>query len=409
MLTFMRSLWYNKRGNALLIAAGALPLLIGSAGIAVDTVQWAVWKRQLQRAADSAAIAGAYAKKGGQNVSAAVTLDLGKNNYVGFATTSTVNNPPTTGSYTADANAVNVALVITKQLSFSSVFTSTPTTIKAAATATNIIGDYCVVSLEPGTATGLSAGGSTTLNLGCGMHTNSSGPSAAVEFGAATVVASPIAAVGGITGSWTGTLIPNDSAMADPFAGVSPPTLPSPCNTALTLNNGSANYTGGGCYTSMNIKGTATFGPGVYYINGGDITMNGNGAIIATQGTTFVLTNSSAAANATIGGVKMNGNGDFSVVAPDTGWSKGIAIYQDRRATAGNSVTWNGTAASKIQGALYFPKANVTFTGNQNMDVKCMQLVGQDITFTGNSNVTNVCPLNSASGSFKSSRMRLVE
>ena len=55
MRNFMTKIWHDKRGNALIIAAAALPLLIGSAGLATDTIQWALWKRQLQRAADSAA------------------------------------------------------------------------------------------------------------------------------------------------------------------------------------------------------------------------------------------------------------------------------------------------------------------------------------------------------------------
>ena len=60
MRELLRKLWNNDRGNALVLAAAGLPLLIGSAGLATDTIQWALWKRQLQRAADSAAIAGVY-------------------------------------------------------------------------------------------------------------------------------------------------------------------------------------------------------------------------------------------------------------------------------------------------------------------------------------------------------------
>ena len=53
MIGFFKKLWRDKRGNALVIAAAALPLVLGSAGLASDTIQWALWKRQLQRAADS--------------------------------------------------------------------------------------------------------------------------------------------------------------------------------------------------------------------------------------------------------------------------------------------------------------------------------------------------------------------
>src|SRR6187399_827058 len=85
MRELLRKLWNNDRGNALVLAAAGLPLLIGSAGLATDTIQWALWKRQLQRAADSAAIAGVYdrvAHAGSHdNTSTAVDHDLDLNQH----------------------------------------------------------------------------------------------------------------------------------------------------------------------------------------------------------------------------------------------------------------------------------------------------------------------------------------
>ena len=58
MLKAFRKLWNNDRGNVIMIAGAALPLVVGAAGLAADTIQWTLWKRQLQRSAYSAAIAG---------------------------------------------------------------------------------------------------------------------------------------------------------------------------------------------------------------------------------------------------------------------------------------------------------------------------------------------------------------
>src|SRR5687768_5615897 len=106
MIAFLRSLWRDRRGNALVIAAAALPLVLGSAGLASDTIEWALWKRQLQRAADSAAMAGVYsivqlegANSGVQN---AVTRDLEVNSHVGITTTKDVTSSPSVGAYTSD-------------------------------------------------------------------------------------------------------------------------------------------------------------------------------------------------------------------------------------------------------------------------------------------------------------------
>src|SRR5947209_15661824 len=60
MIGFFRRLLKDRRGNVLAIACAALPVIIGCAGLATDTIEWTLWKRQLQRAADSAAFAGAY-------------------------------------------------------------------------------------------------------------------------------------------------------------------------------------------------------------------------------------------------------------------------------------------------------------------------------------------------------------
>ncbi|QNP42759.1 Tad domain-containing protein [Sphingomonas daechungensis] len=58
MISSIKRLWRDRRGNTLAIAGAALPLVLGSAGLASDTIQWTLWKRQIQRAADSAAYAG---------------------------------------------------------------------------------------------------------------------------------------------------------------------------------------------------------------------------------------------------------------------------------------------------------------------------------------------------------------
>src|SRR4051812_8601718 len=85
MISFKRKLWKSKRGNVLAIAAACFPLFIGAAGLASDTIQWTLWKRQLQRAADSAAISGVYTglkTNTDAAVSAAVTHDLDERLYL---------------------------------------------------------------------------------------------------------------------------------------------------------------------------------------------------------------------------------------------------------------------------------------------------------------------------------------
>jgi hypothetical protein len=422
MVSFIRRLWKDRGGNALVVAGASLPLIIGSAGLATDTIQWALWKRQLQRVADSAAEAGAYAKVAGMTpdncstvasatFAAPIAYDVRRNNHLPQTPVCSATNPPSIGSYTSDSNAVRVTVSMQRQLSFSGLFLSAAPTITANATATIVpAGKYCVVSLETQSVTGIDATGSTNVNLGCGMITNSTSMSAAVATGNSSVAASPIAAVGGIPASthWgSGTVLqPFTIQQADPFANVTP-TAPATCNGGVTVQPSDTTTLDPGCYSSLNLKGTVTLNPGIYYLDGGDINVN-SGAVVNCNGCTIVLSNRNSTSNS-IGSVTLNGNATINMTAPDTGTYAGILFYQDRRATSDNNITINGNSSSKFQGAFYFPKADVTFNGNAGMNTNCMQIVGKDVAFTGNSAISNTCPANSASGSFAGKKVRLVE
>ena len=406
MFDFIRKIWGDKRGNALLIAAGALPMIVGAAGLASDTIQWVLWKRQLQRAADSAAIAGVYAKIAGQNVDTQVSNDVTKNNQTGITLYSgpTIGYPPDGADYT---NSVSVGLQVQRSLSFSSLFLSSVPIITANATAAGVAtGKYCVVSLENTGVTGITAGGSTTVNLGCGMITNSTSLNAAIAFGSSSVAASPVAAVGGLsTGqNWAaGTvLLPFTIAEQDPFAAVPAPTIPSPCNGSLSVSPNQTANVSPGCYTSVNVQGTMNFAPGLYIITG---TMSGNAqAKLSCTGCSFIFTNSNPAST---GGISFNGGAQFNLSAPTSGPYAGILFYQNRGAPAGTN-TLNGNSSSTFQGAAYFPNQNITFTGASGTTYNCLQLVARTVTFMGNSTVTNNCPVNSGAGAFSGRHVRLV-
>ncbi len=273
-MTFMKKLWHDKRGNALIIAAGALPLVIGSAGLASDTIQWVLWKRQLQRAADSAALAGVYDRVANDgstsNVLAAVNNDLGRHNKTNIALLSGYPQIayPTGTNWTVP---VRVTLALQNKLGFSSVFMSTPPTITTQATAATVsTGVYCVVSLIDTAETGIKATGNGDIDLGCGMITNSTSLTAAIATGSSDVNATPVAAVGDIQDSnnWGGAeLLPFTVKQKDPFAEVEPDTSSCPNNPPkLTENTPNIQP---GCYSEIDLNGPVTLPSGTYIIDGG--------------------------------------------------------------------------------------------------------------------------------------------
>lgn len=438
MIGFIKKLWRDKRGNALVIAAGALPLVLGSAGLASDTIQWALWKRQLQRAADSGAIAGVYSIVGADgartNVSTAVDRDLTYNNHLAYAYAKTV-GVPTSGSYTSDPYAVQVQLSVQQKLGFSGMFMSFTPTITATATATIApSGRYCVISLEDTAATGITMSGNATVNLGCGMITNSTSMTAAIATGSSAVTSSPIAAVGGIPASnnWgTGTVLqPFTVAQDDPFKNVPPPPFPTSNGNCPNLTDNPGDVTtaaqvssaadttglpsGHYCFRNITLKGDITFpSDSVIILDGGDFNVN-SGAHVSCTRCTFVLSSRDAATDpSSIGNVDINGGAELDLVANNTGAYSGLLFYQDRRAADDGSANTtnhiNGNSASSFQGAFYFPGQKTFINGTAGMSTACVKLVAKRVEFSGNMSISNTCPSDSGVPDFTGKKVRLVE
>ena len=419
MRNIFREIWEDKRGNSLIIAAAALPLLLGSAGLATDTIQWALWKRQLQRAADSAAIAGVYDRYHNDGSSAntedAVDHDLDLNNSLKDKVALVSGYPKV--SFPADdatlelTDQVTVELAVQRPLSFSSMFMTNAPVIKTTATAATVPGGdkYCVVSLEKGNKTGIQGSGNATVKTDCAWITNSISNNAAAGQGDAELWATAIAAAGGIAQSanWhVGRYDPYAPALDDPYAEVNPdPTdRADKCGTgtlpAIAIPNGGGKTKpttmtfNPGCYSSISVASgeTITLNPGVYYISGGNVLLHG--ALIATNGVTIVLTNRDTSPTATIGSFDMQAGATLNIEAPETGTYAGIAIYQDRRATdktvGGGNITSsspnkiNGNSSQSVVGALYFPNQQLTYNGGGTAAAQCTQFVVRRIVFTGN-------------------------
>ena len=396
MLEHLRKLIRDRRGNAIMIAGAALPIMVGFAGLATDTVQWVSWKRELQRAADSAAFAGAYAKNAGDSVDSAITTDLDHNNHNKVALLS--GYPQTSYPTSADwTDGVKVELAVKKELTFSSLFLDNPPIVKVSGTAAMVNdGEFCLVALEKGTTSGITVGGSASLNMGCGAISNSrSGTESVGTNGNAYFFgANPVAGVGGLPDTIKGAtdLQPYHIPMKDPFAGTATAKPPgTQCktmaqNTYTTGGNGnnSQKHLKAGCYTNFSFGGQDNYqlDPGTYYLDSTSFSMTGNATVTGT-GVTFVLTGS------TPGSVSMNGNALLNVSAPTAGQFAKMLFVQAANAATDNANTINGNNGSKFDGALYFPNGKVNFTGSSSASTKCALVVAKKIDFSGNTDIQN--------------------
>ncbi len=391
-------IWSDKRGNALIIGGAALPLIFGSAGLAVDTIQWTLWKRQLQRAADSAAFAGVYAKAQEATVATAVTRDLTNNNKTGL--TILTGYPeityPTHASYT---NGVRVRLAIQQNLSFSSMFMATAPTIEATATAAMIDdGEYCADARESTTTDGIKIDGNANVNLGCKAFSHSLSATDAVRASsnAYTFNTTGIGAVGGMPSAITGTAssalkpyqMPLPDAFKDKYSTDIPPSLPcggqnthvvSTLNGVTTLSPGC--YSGGNAFKFTN--GETILLPGTYYLDNADFDVSGtNTKVIGTGGVTIILTGSSP------GTIKISG-GQVNLTAPTTGDYAKMLIIQSKNATLNNNNTINGNSNSTFDGAFYMPSGDINLSGGSGATTKCVMISSRRIVFSGNSDLQN--------------------
>ena len=413
MVKFLRKLWNDPRGNALVIAGAALPLLVGSAGLATDTIQWTLWKRQLQRAADSAAIAGVYERVRLDDetaVETAVENDLELNHHTGidFLTDPEVNLLADDGDM---QNRVEVGLEVQKSLVFSSMFMASPPVIRANAIAASVPGtdEYCVISLEPSASkTGITIGGNTKISMTCGMISNSPAANSALSNGnSSSVTASVIAAVGGVQASaqWNvDKYDPYTTAIEDPYGSINPtPAEMSGCaNNPPAATEATAVPAGAAtlCYSSINVGSGLTWDLGsnkTIYVTGrnantaGDVVLHGT---LNCTNCTIILTNKDPSPTARIGTFDMRAQALLNISAQKTCKYKGIAVFQDRRATdapgAGSPNQFNGGGNQVIQGALYFPSQSMTYNGSGTATAVCTRFVSRRIIFTGNSAMENL-------------------
>lgn len=231
----------NTSGNATLIVALGMPILIGGSGLAVDTAQWYMWKRELQYAVDQAALAGAWARSDNDT----------KNNYVERARSEYTANVANVGPIDTtpnvsladynggNDNSVVVSATASRELPFSSFLTGNTTTVTVFAQATFAEGESytaCLIATDDDDSGAITIGGNASLTAACGMAALSTSPNSITINGQPTLDPGWVVSAGGID-SWISTHTDAEiheymSGLSDPFAALTTPT-PSP-NPAQT-------------------------------------------------------------------------------------------------------------------------------------------------------------------------------
>jgi hypothetical protein len=388
--SFLRRFVTDRRANTALLFSLSLPLVVGTAGLGVETGYWYFKQRELQTAADVAAVAGAVEKRAGNAsnvIIAAALTEAVEHGFVAADGTIDVNDPPESGAY-IDERSVEVLLTMPAPRFFSKIYSNEEVTIGVRGVARFADGGQaCILALDPSASGAVTfTGNALTLINGCNVMSNSLDDSSLIVNGSAEVTMPCALAAGGVSVDEGLTLTDcpepqqNVPPAADPFKDLPQPDVTGPC---LTLPGGAGGetlspgrYCGGGI-----LKGDKTFLPGVYVIDGGDFKANAT-ANIAGDGVTFFLTGDAT--------VDINGSAHIDFNAPLTGDYEGVLFFGDPDNNY-NTSKFNGNATSSLTGALYFPSQDVEFLGNFSGDNGCMRIVAATITFTGSSSMNADC------------------
>jgi Flp pilus assembly protein TadG len=399
----LRRLLPDQRGNIAVVAAAAFPLLIGAAGLAVDGVHWVLQKREMQQAADAAAMAGVYGLIQDEDMQNAVNDSLSKTGAgPDNASIQAIESPP---GHEQDPFAVKVRVTIPAKTTFASMFMKSVPTITAEATATVVEnGKFCSFALgEMADDPGLVVRPNSKVDMECGVTTNATAPKAVQADGSSSLKAADIRAYGGIdltsiTGSRTRS---HALSQVDPLAETDPPLIPNNGCINATVNPDAARLGGGevvlepGCYANMFLNGPVRLQNGEYILNRGDFVVGPQGHVECSACTIFLTSESAATDPNSIGQVKISSDATVKMRATREGPNSGILFYQDRHAAAadlpGDENRIGGSSFSSLDGLIYFPSQTIYVDGNMRPDLQCTRFIARKLVYAGQVFISKTC------------------
>ncbi len=383
----------GERGSIALQTAIAMLVLLGMISLGVEVTTVLLRHRQMQTAADAAAMAGVRA----MGISAdsialearAVAAQHGFVNGVDRVSVA-VNVPPTLGSHAGDASYVEVFVGQPQTPILAQLIRAGDFAPRARAVATTTLtAGACILALDS------SASQSVLLNQNvvmktdaCSVISNSSSSSALTLLNNATI-SGPTYVHGGTALSNGAHLngapnVTSGNLTADPYAAVVLPTVPA-CTGQSGAISGTKTLTAGHFCSGLTLANNATLNlsPGVYYIDstfktGNGVTINGTG------GVTIVINNSFA--------MNVGNNGIFNLTAPKTGATSGLVFYSRPTNTSTITQGFLNNAEMTIVGAMYFPSQILRLANNAvTAPGRCTQIIARKIIFDNNVQFNSSC------------------
>jgi Flp pilus assembly protein TadG len=398
--------WRSRRGSVAILVAVVLVVLLGFVALGTEVVALLMTSRQMQSAADSAALAAAAARTQGYptayaNEAVALARDAGfVNGATNPDTTVAVNSPPVSGAYAGNAAAVQVVITQVRPMLLSALSHNAAYTLTASAVGLTGEPGACALALRtfgsPSQTIYVDNNVQTHLN-GCGVAANSTSSSAILAKGGADLFASWLNVVGNTSTSGgaviniTGATRTFATAVANPYAAR---VLPTP-QTCFGNNAGVVNFQnvalppGTYCGNGINIGNFSTVTlSGVYFLKDSNFVVNAStvsGTATIVLGT---LGNGSAVGSVTVGNFAT-----LNLTAPGPGMATaGMVFFQDIRAPNTGINDFTNAASVTVNGAVYFPNTELRFDSGSSTASVCTQLIAGKVDLArGNTTISGNC------------------
>jgi hypothetical protein len=390
--------------------------VLGVLAVTMDGGTLLAERRYAQATADAAALAAAadlyknynsnHGSDTGGTAKASALTTASANGYSndGSSNIVTVNIPPTAGNFIGTAGYAEVIVQRNQQRYFSSIFGSGAIPLQARAVARGLTGSIGagIILLDPSASGALATHGNGTLKVNGGSIVVDSSSSSAVT---GTMTAKEFDIVGNHSGgTLTTTPVANNvntgvSPTADPLSYLQPPnpsSLTTQSSSPLSITSARTLQPGvyvGGISISGNSGTVVTLQPGIYYMQGGGLSMTGQATLNGSGVTIYNAPNSATDV------INVAGKDTVNLSPPTSGPYAGITIFQDRTSTAPLNLAGNGTL--NISGTIYAANAAVNVGGNGVTDQDGSQIIARTLSSSGNGSVT----INYASGTLAQARM----
>ncbi len=369
----------------------ALVVLIGFVGIVVDVGIARITRRQMQTAADAAAVAAAQALGANADYTAAALQAATQNGFTSEQSTRLSSYPvsisvaaPTSGSYQANAQALQVTISQLQQTYFLAALGIHSLAVKASAVGLAKSGTACIYSLDPNGSGSIAMNGNINLNSACGILVDSTSNSGLTVTGNIHISDTFTGVVGNYSSSgnisFTPTPITGVAAFGDPLAGIPAPSVPT-CTQASTNKSG-----------SLSVSSAQTINPGVYPSgvsvsgNFGTVTFNGGnwGNSISASGNGSIVLNPGQYQNGGGSGnsVSVNGNTTVTMNTGDYTFCGPVNLNGNTgTATLSPGFYYGGISINGNQAIAFNPGVYVLGGGGLSINGNTSSMTGTGVTF----------------------------